>query len=154
MLRTLDCVSWSRFLGPAAVLALLGACSAPRERPLGYVEVHVAGVCDSARSGQLRLEGGATAVVSGGELCLGSVVRELPEGSYRLSWAGGENDDGLSLPAELRGPALLSVLAGRRTLLRLTVEEAAASPALDPAVSAGDPSDAACSYFSAREGPS
>lgn len=158
MLRRVDCASWSRFLAPAVMLGLLGACSAPLERALGSVEVLVPGACDGASAGQLRLEGTSTVVVPGRELCLGSVVRELPAGLYRLSWQGSA-DDGMAAtaPAQPQSPALLSVLAGRSTLLRVTLETAAASPALDSALSEYDdhaPSATACSYSASRAGPS
>lgn len=140
-----------RVIVSLVVLGLLGACSAPREGPAGHVEVSVQGPCDGARTGQLRLEGASTIALSGRELCQGSFVRELPAGSYRVAWQGNAEDD---VTATLRGTALLSVLPGRSTLLRLTLETAP-SP-LDPVARENDeqaPPTATCGYV-ARGGPS
>jgi hypothetical protein len=137
----------------AVVLGLLGACSAPREGPAGRVEVNVQGPCEGARGGQLRLEGDSTIVLSARELCQGSLVRELPAGPYRMAWQASAEDDAAA-PATLRGTALLSVLAGRSTLVRLTLETAP-SP-LDTIAREEDehaPPMATCSYV-ARGGPS
>jgi hypothetical protein len=134
------------------VLGLLGACSsAPREGPAGHVEVSVQGACDSARGGQLRLEGSSTIVIGVRELCQGALVRELPAGSYRVAWQGSAEDDATS-PATLRATALLSVLAGRSTRLRLTLETA---PSPRDTVAHEDehaPPTATCSYVA--RGPS
>jgi hypothetical protein len=148
MLRRVDSAPWSRFLAPLVVLGVLGvlgACSAPLEHSVGHVEVLAAGACDDALGGQLRLEGTATAVIALDQLCQGLVVRELPAGLYRLSWQGSADEDGVAgtAPAPLQIPPLLGVLAGRSTLVRLTLEVA------PPAGSA-----AACNYAAEPAGPS
>jgi len=120
----------------AALAALvLAACAEPARAPAGCFEVSAApspGLrCEAA--GELRLEGidtPAAALVSGGELCSGSVVRhELPPGLYRLSWQSAA-PDALSGPAAvspLHGPSVVSLLPGQTT--RLHVEVAASSRA-------------------------
>ena len=118
---------------------MLGACSAPREHPQGQVELVAAGACDGALGGQLRLEGSSTLVIAGRELCQGPLVRELPPGSYRLSWQDSvDGDEAASSPPPLQKPTLLGVLAGRSTLVRLTLEVA---PAAGSATACSDAAD-------------
>jgi hypothetical protein len=158
MLQPIDRASWSRFLALAALLTALCACGTRGGVRSGHVEVRVSGDCDGARDGQLRLEGAWTTVISGGELCQGPFVRELPAGLYSLSWRGSTLDNGMMASASppLRGPALVGVLAGRTTRLQLTLESPP-SPALSSETGAGDGTiggPTTCSQLAHRAGPS
>ncbi len=154
MLRTVACASWMHALACGSLLSALGACSARSEAVPGHVEVLVSGVCDGARDGQLRLEGVTSAVVTGGELCQGSIVRELPPGLYSLSWQDSAHERAAAASA-WQGPTLLSVVAGRTTRLRVTLDSL-----LSPALSAASEGDDAvraeetCGHAAERAGPS
>lgn len=153
MLRGMVRAIGGRALLTMIALGTLGACGAG-ERTQGYVELLVRGGCEG--SAALRLEGTVTDVVEHRELCEGRVVRELPAGLYRLSWQASAADARqLEAAPPLESPPLLSVIAGRSTVLRLSVQ-VAPPPELEQAVitAEGEPVEPGCSELAAHAGPS
>jgi hypothetical protein len=151
-----------RALGACALL-VLGACARtpvalPSELEITAVPSQGA-TC--AVAGELQLEGidaPAQLRVSGAELCSATAVRrELPPGLYRLSWRSAAQSEALGLPAPspLRGPAMLSVLPGRATRLRLQLEPTAEEPAVMAGrLPAGQVEHSTCSLGSPGAGAS
>lgn len=160
---------WKRICRPRCYPALVtaaslvvGACAQAPPAPLGQLEVVGAtagsGACPAA--GELRLQGlagSALLVVSGAALCAGSPQRrELPSGLYSLTWQAAL--DGAPEPAgasPLQGPAVVSLLPGQLTRLRVQLEPREGSgTAVSQLSSTHAEPPSACSHGQPRSGAS
>ncbi len=117
------------FFRPAAILLVAvaaSACNAIETPSTGELVVVPRGPDDECVTvpGRLQLNGmqAGSATVSGVELCGFPVVRrELPAGLYSASWQpDSERDDSARGDVwELRDPALINVVPGQITILRV-----------------------------------
>lgn len=120
----------SSLFRPVAILLVAvaaSACNGTETLPSGELVVVPRGPDDECVTvpGRLQLAGvvqAGSASVTGVELCANPVVRrELPAGLYSATWQPESDPDGV-LPEnvwELRGPAVINVLPGQTTLLRV-----------------------------------
>ena len=119
----------SSFFRPAAIFLVAvaaSACNAIETPSAGELVVVPRGPDDECVTvpGRLRLDGmqAGSATVSGVELCGNPVVRrELPAGLYSASWQPESDPDAAAASDvwELRDPAIINVLPGQITILRV-----------------------------------
>lgn len=142
---------------------VLGACAEAVPVAEGFVELTAAAAPGTtcAAPGELRLEGmagSALLVIPGTELCGSPRRHELPPGSYTLSWRSAALTDALERldSSPLSGPAVVSLLPGQLTRLRVQLEPPGMDPGATAASNAGagsvDPP--ACSHGAAPSGAS
>lgn len=118
----------SSFFRPAAIalVALAAwACNTSETSPRGELVIVPRGPDDECVTvpGRLQLDGinqAGAASVSGVELCGNPFVRrELPAGLYSASWQPDGEQDGSSEVWVLRAPAVINVLPGQTTTVRV-----------------------------------
>ncbi len=116
---------------------VLGACAEATVAPAGRVELRGAAAPGAAceAPGELQLTGidaRASLVVSGADLCAAAPRHhELPPGRYVLTWRGVDASAALApgMPPPLQELAVLSLLPGQLTRVRVQLEPLGASPA-------------------------